>query len=186
MAPYLVVLHVLHIWHKRLPVHDGLCDGSRVSGSAATSRRRRSSFKGNGRRRGQLTPSHTEASAQRRAHCGQRVQYRQIGLLQNPGSLHLLDWHQALQTPKNGKRIRYDSCKAALSHSDHVYQSDAEIREAFALFDKRGAGAIPRESLGDLLRALGQNPTQAEVAELASQHSRDSEYRCGWTCGRMH
>ena len=55
---------------------------------------------------------------------------------------------------------------------------DAEIREAFALFDKRGTGAIPRESLGDLLRALGQNPTQAEVADLASQHARDSECRC--------
>lgn len=52
---------------------------------------------------------------------------------------------------------------------------DAEIREAFALFDKRGQGAIPRESLGDLLRALGQNPTQQEVADLASQQSRDSE-----------
>ncbi|KAK9900241.1 EF-hand [Cystobasidium minutum MCA 4210] len=53
---------------------------------------------------------------------------------------------------------------------------DAEIREAFALFDKRGTGSIPSESLGDLLRALGQNPTQAEVAELASQNPRDIDY----------
>jgi len=54
---------------------------------------------------------------------------------------------------------------------------DAEIREAFALFDKRGTGSIPRESLGDVLRALGQNPTQAEVAELASSSPKDSELR---------
>merc|ERR1711939_307153 len=48
-----------------------------------------------------------------------------------------------------------------------------EIRDAFALYDMRGTGAIPRESLGDLLRALGQNPTQAEVADLASQQPSD-------------
>ncbi|BGP25586.1 myosin II light chain [Rhodotorula toruloides] len=43
----------------------------------------------------------------------------------------------------------------------------AQAKEAFALFDKRGAGTIPASSLGDILRALGQNPTQKEVADLA-------------------
>ncbi|KAK4049550.1 myosin II light chain [Microbotryomycetes sp. JL201] len=46
---------------------------------------------------------------------------------------------------------------------------EAEAKEAFALFDKRGAGTIPADSLGDVLRALGQNPTQKEVAELVQQ-----------------
>ncbi|GAA5999681.1 uncharacterized protein JCM10292_003694 [Rhodotorula paludigena] len=46
---------------------------------------------------------------------------------------------------------------------------DAEAKEAFALFDKRGAGTIPKQSLGDVLRALGQNPTQKDVADLAAQ-----------------
>ncbi|KAI8457037.1 hypothetical protein BY996DRAFT_4635779 [Phakopsora pachyrhizi] len=46
--------------------------------------------------------------------------------------------------------------------------SDAETKEAFALFDKKGTGHISKDRLGDLLRALGQNPTQAEVAELAA------------------
>lgn len=50
-----------------------------------------------------------------------------------------------------------------------------EAKEAFALFDKRGAGTIPKSSLGDVLRALGQNPTQKEVADLASQAGQDSE-----------
>ncbi|GAA5890184.1 hypothetical protein JCM6882_009252 [Rhodosporidiobolus microsporus] len=44
---------------------------------------------------------------------------------------------------------------------------DAESKEAFALFDKRGAGTIPAQSLGEVLRALGQNPTQREVQDLA-------------------
>jgi len=43
---------------------------------------------------------------------------------------------------------------------------NSEYREAFALFDKKGTGQVPRESLGELLRSLGQNPTQAEVAQL--------------------
>jgi Ca2+-binding EF-hand superfamily protein len=41
-----------------------------------------------------------------------------------------------------------------------------EYQEAFALFDKRGTSRVPRESLGELLRSLGQNPTQREVADL--------------------
>jgi hypothetical protein len=49
----------------------------------------------------------------------------------------------------------------------------SEYKEAFALFDKRGNGAVPRETLGDLLRALGQNPTQSEVAEIVASAPRD-------------
>ncbi|WWC98723.1 hypothetical protein V866_005616 [Kwoniella sp. B9012] len=44
--------------------------------------------------------------------------------------------------------------------------NNAEYREAFALFDKKGTGQVPKESLGELLRSLGQNPTQAEVQGL--------------------
>ncbi|PWZ01025.1 putative myosin regulatory light chain cdc4 [Testicularia cyperi] len=55
--------------------------------------------------------------------------------------------------------------------------SDAEYKEAFALFDKKGTGTVSRESLGDLLRALGQNPTQAEVAELANTAPKDIDFQ---------
>jgi hypothetical protein len=50
-----------------------------------------------------------------------------------------------------------------------------EYKEAFALFDKKGTGAVPRETLGDLLRALGQNPTQAEVADIVASAPRDGK-----------
>jgi len=55
-------------------------------------------------------------------------------------------------------------------------QSEAEYKEAFSLFDKKGSGHISSENLGDLLRALGQNPTQAEVAELTSNAPQESTY----------
>ena len=56
----------------------------------------------------------------------------------------------------------------------------AEYKEAFALFDKKGTGAIPREVLGDLLRALGQNPTQAEVADIVSKAPREGKIFPSW------
>lgn len=57
--------------------------------------------------------------------------------------------------------------------TSYVHNFSAEYKEAFALFDKKGTGAVPRETLGDLLRALGQNPTQAEVAEIVSNAPRE-------------
>ena len=51
----------------------------------------------------------------------------------------------------------------------------AEYKEAFALFDKKGTGAVPRETLGDLLRALGQNPTQSEVADIVASAPREGK-----------
>jgi Ca2+-binding EF-hand superfamily protein len=49
-------------------------------------------------------------------------------------------------------------------NNDH--QASTNYREAFQLFDKRGNGRVDRGSLGDLLRACGQNPTLAEIADL--------------------
>ena len=45
-------------------------------------------------------------------------------------------------------------------------QASTNYKEAFALFDKRGNGRVQLNSLGDLLRACGQNPTLAEIKEL--------------------
>ena len=62
---------------------------------------------------------------------------------------------------------RLPCCRARTDH--------AEYREAYALFDKKGTGQVPRESLGELLRSLGQNPTQADVAHLESEVGQSCE-----------
>lgn len=49
---------------------------------------------------------------------------------------------------------------------DNNSQASTNYREAFQLFDKRGNGRVDRGSLGDLLRACGQNPTLAEIGDL--------------------
>merc|ERR1711977_799362 len=45
-------------------------------------------------------------------------------------------------------------------------QASTNYKEAFALFDKRGNGRVTVDSLGDLLRACGQNPTLSEIEDL--------------------
>ena len=52
-------------------------------------------------------------------------------------------------------------------------QNTKAYKDAFALFDKKGNGRIPAEALGDLLRAVGQNPTLAEIDELETTVSGD-------------
>ena len=49
------------------------------------------------------------------------------------------------------------------------------FQEAFSLFDKRGNGRVQLDSLGDLLRACGQNPTLAEIRDLEGQVGGDCE-----------
>jgi len=39
----------------------------------------------------------------------------------------------------------------------------AEYQEAFCLFDNKGDGKIFGHQLGEVLRAMNQNPTEAEV-----------------------
>lgn len=44
-----------------------------------------------------------------------------------------------------------------------------EFQEAFSLFDSRNDGKISVSLLGNVLRALGQNPTEAEVRKCCNQ-----------------
>jgi Ca2+-binding EF-hand superfamily protein len=50
------------------------------------------------------------------------------------------------------------------------------FKEAFSLFDKRGSGRVQLDSLGDLLRACGQNPTLAEIKDLEAQMGGDCTF----------
>lgn len=54
-------------------------------------------------------------------------------------------------------------------------QTSTNYKEAFSLYDKRGNGRVALDSLGDLLRACGQNPTLAEIRDLEKQVGGDCE-----------
>ena len=55
-------------------------------------------------------------------------------------------------------------------------QASTNYKEAFSLFDKRGNGRVALESLGDLLRACGQNPTLAEIRDLEGSVGGDCRF----------
>jgi len=52
-----------------------------------------------------------------------------------------------------------------------------EHRDAFSLFDKTGDGKIEVSEIGEILRALGTNPTQAEVAKICKEIDPTGERR---------
>ncbi len=58
----------------------------------------------------------------------------------------------------------------AISFSDDQV---AEFQEAFMLYDNRGDGKIAVSLIGDVMRALGQNPTESEVKKLVHEHRAD-------------
>jgi len=47
--------------------------------------------------------------------------------------------------------------------------TEEKWKEAFDLFDRDGDGRITTGELGTVMRALGENPTQAEVAEIIKE-----------------
>ncbi|XP_075708256.1 myosin light polypeptide 6 isoform X2 [Rhinoderma darwinii] len=49
----------------------------------------------------------------------------------------------------------------------------SDYREAFALFDRTGDGKIVFNQCGDVMRALGQNPTNAEVLKVLGNPKAD-------------
>merc|ERR1712178_613756 len=48
-----------------------------------------------------------------------------------------------------------------------------EFRKNFNLFDKKRTGSIPIADMGTVLRSLGQNPTEAELAALVEEVDKD-------------
>jgi len=49
----------------------------------------------------------------------------------------------------------------------------SDYQEAFGIFDQKGDGKIQVTQIGEVLRALGQNPTEADVKRLSHQHRPD-------------
>jgi len=49
----------------------------------------------------------------------------------------------------------------------------AEFQEVFTLFDTVGDGMIPTTQVGEVLRALNTNPTEAEVKRLVQDQKAD-------------
>ena len=56
---------------------------------------------------------------------------------------------------------------------DFTEDQTTEFKEAFQLFDRTGDGKILYSHSGDVMRALGQNPTDAKVLKVLGNSKRD-------------
>merc|ERR1711898_82187 len=63
--------------------------------------------------------------------------------------------------------------KRAMGHGQLTEEQIAEFKEAFSLFDKDGDGTITTKELGTVMRSLGQNPTEAELADMINEVDAD-------------
>merc|ERR1711998_63310 len=68
---------------------------------------------------------------------------------------------------------------SAMSHTNETpiefsEEEKADFRKNFNLFDKKRTGSIPIGDMGTVLRSLGQNPTEAELAALMVEVDKDN------------
>ena len=73
---------------------------------------------------------------------------------------------------------------------DHVTRNEVyfissliEFKEAFSLFDAKGNGSISQQDLGVVMRSLGQNPTEKEVATMIKEVDVDGKFHHWWFGG---
>ena len=115
-----------------------------------------------------------------KAHVWSRRPFRVVSLVRSfhittfpsppaPAPSSLSSFHLLILSHRNHCSI----CKMSHSPDD---QSSTNYKEAFSLFDKRGTGRVSIESLGDLLRACGQNPTLGEISDLEKNIGGDFDF----------
>lgn len=77
-----------------------------------------------------------------------------------------------------------DVISIACSHPDsetieehsHWVRYYLGCKEAFSLFDKNGDGCITAQELGQVMRSLGQNPSDPELHDMINEVDADGEY----------
>lgn len=76
--------------------------------------------------------------------------------------LYLVKW-----LPEDAESFVFSSCFiisfSKLQSKFVTEEENSEAKETFLLFDNRGDGKIAASQIGDVLRALMQNPTEQEI-----------------------
>ncbi|XP_053411974.1 myosin light polypeptide 6 isoform X1 [Nycticebus coucang] len=72
-----------------------------------------------------------------------------------------------------GIRVQLLTTPLFSEQCDFTEDQTAEFKEAFQLFDRTGDGKILYSQCGDVMRALGQNPTNAEVLKVLGNPKSD-------------
>uniref|UniRef100_A0A8C3GCT8 Myosin, light chain 1, alkali; skeletal, fast n=1 Tax=Cyclopterus lumpus TaxID=8103 RepID=A0A8C3GCT8_CYCLU len=72
-----------------------------------------------------------------------------------------------------GRAVNVGTSATFLLHFETFGPSAADYREAFGLFDRVGDNKVAYNQVADIMRALGQNPTNKEVNRLLGMPSAD-------------
>eukprot|EP00961_Rhodomonas_salina_P238263 3220491-Rhodomonas_salina.2 len=93
-------------------------------------------------------------------------------LLQNPEPQTFAAEHQhplTFLSPCIAWNPSLDSQTCLVQAEQLSEEQIAEYKEAFSLFDKSGDGTITTKDLGTVIRALGKNPTEAELQDIINE-----------------
>lgn len=71
--------------------------------------------------------------------------------------------------------ILFAKMKDLQLHSYRSLSFCVELIECFEMFDKNRDGTISVEELGSILRALGQNPTKAQVDDIMKKADKNGK-----------
>ncbi|TNN56947.1 Myosin light polypeptide 6 [Liparis tanakae] len=86
----------------------------------------------------------------------------------------IVRWFLLLTQPRSESRHTFFGLSTPRTH---LSQHSNEFKEAFLLFDRTGDGKISFSQCGDVMRALGQNPVNAEVLKVLGNPKAD-EMNC--------
>lgn len=74
------------------------------------------------------------------------------------------------------------SCHLSVTLISHnaPFPFPTDYKEAFGLFDRVGDSKVAYEQVADIMRALGQNPTNKDVQKILGSPSADGEWHASF------
>jgi len=79
-----------------------------------------------------------------------------------------------MEDPKRNTEEQQEKEQAESNQPRQLSEEEiAELKDAFALFDKDGDGTISVGELGTVMRTMGQNPTEEELREMIAEVDTD-------------
>ncbi|KAF1345104.1 putative calmodulin [Delphinella strobiligena] len=97
---------------------------------------------------------------------------RSLGL--NPSNEDLQDIVAEIDVDNNGV-IEFDEFFAIMSRKVKTSDTDSELREAFRIFDRDGSGTINADELRDVMKALGEDLSSAEIDEMIKEADKNGD-----------
>ncbi|KAK4034689.1 hypothetical protein C8A01DRAFT_38848 [Parachaetomium inaequale] len=97
---------------------------------------------------------------------------RELGL--NPSDAELHDLVNEADLNHDGV-ISFDEFLALMSQNVRELDTEQELLNAFAVFDKDGSGTISSDELRNVLKSLGEDLTDEEVDEMIKMADRNGD-----------